>query len=878
MQNRDFQERILDLLENGRTVLAETERFVHQIQRKFRQRRLASGDGAWESPPIFTLNRWLDSFWSQTWPDDRPASQFERWRVIKECLEYLPPPEPISADTGLIHLLDESFDNLLRYGMDPGRGEAANRLIEWRREIWLSFSRRIEEAGMFHPAQLPGEILQILGRAPLPGKMALAGFEFAGHLEKQLLGALKNFTDAEFLPLPMGRSQPDALFFSDPDQEITGLMENLLASAARLAPHEIAVVALDSNFEGPALAACLEDLLGEPVAGSLAAYNLSPDTSLADRPLFCAALLPLRFAVNGQKRQDFFTFLLSPHYGYFSRWSRKLAQWDLPWRKGRIDSGLDGLLRAVRKPAAEVFPERGEEIGAVLSPFLSGARKTASLWAEDLRRVWERFEFPVIANELDRISSQRLDELLAKFGKEFGSALIGASEFSELLTSAASRVKVQKTGMEDAGLQVFERLDARGLDFAKVFIPGLVSGTLPQPARALPFLGPGERKKVLGGTPESQLAFARYVFGNLCASAPEVTLSRPAMSREGDICLPSPLWPHERERKVNPVIAWKDFLPAMQRADWVRRSISGIHEKAEGTSVPDKNDFRMAPLPFSEAVSVSALEAAILCPARFFFRHILRVEELPVIDAGITPAERGQKVHEILASFVSRACSAMQSGQTGFEHLKELLEKTVLEKLAPDLSGAAWQVELERLTGRGDFPGLLIKWLEEEFKKIEEGWSWVAAESAFNDLDLPGSPACLKGRLDRIDLHPEMGMICWDYKTGRLPSLKEVRGENLAPQLPAYLLAVKNGLVGGAEKGTACGAGYIDLNAPGKVKHLLIFDPAESTESFLCQWQEDVADTLNRIASGDISPRWLEDAGDCDEQCPYRDICGAANR
>ncbi len=874
MTNRNLQDRILDLLESGFTVLAETERFVHQIQRKFRQRRLAAGNIAWESPRIFTLNRWMDSFWSQTWPEDRPASAFERWRILKECLEFSPPPEPILADVGLIHLLDESFDSLLRYGMDPGRGETANRLIEWRRELWVHFRRGLEDASLFHPAQLPGKILQTLGRGPAtPGKMAFVGFEFAGHLERELLGTLEHVSRTEFLPLPMGRAQPEALSFSDPDQELTGLVEKMLESAAHLAPHEIAVVSLDRDFGTQALAAHLEDLLGEPVTGDLAAYNLAPETSLADRPLFCAALLPVRLAVNGQKRHDFFTLIRSAYYGTFSRWSRKLASWDLQWRNEQIDTGLDEMLRAIRQSAAEIFPEKGDEIGALLSPFISGTEKSATLWSEDLRRIWQRFEFPVIANELDRISWSSLDELLARFAREFGPAMLGVSEFSELLASAASRIRVQKTGLEDAGIQVLGRLDARGLDFAKVFIPGLVSGSLPQPARALPLLGQGELKKVLGGSPESQLDFGRYVFGNLCASAPEITLSRPAMSREGDICLPSPFWPVEFERKISPVIAWKDALPAMQRAEWVRRSISGIREKPEQAVSIDEKDFRMSPINFDEPVSVSALESALNCPARFFLRHFLRIEELPAIEAGIAPPEKGQKVHEILAAFVSRASAAMQSGEITFECLRRILEETVVEKLAPDLSGAVWQVELERLTGREDFPGLLLMWLEEEWKRIEEGWTWVSAECGFSGLELAGSSARIKGRLDRVDYHPGVGTICWDYKTGRVPSQREVR-EGTAPQLPAYLLAVKSGLIKGVGGGSS-GAGYIDLGSPGKVKHMLVFNPREGEDAFLDNWQELLAGLLNRIASGEVPPRWLEKDESCDEYCPYRDICGA---
>ena len=116
----------------------------------------------------------------------------------------------------------------------------------------------------------------------------------------------------------------------------------------------------------------------------------------------------------------------------------------------------------------------------------------------------------------------------------------------------------------------------RGLSFRKVFIPGLVSGSFPQPVRPLPLLSSSERRMVLGGTIESQFAFARHLYANFLAAAPQIALSRPAISKDGEICIPSPFWTEEGERKIDAVIPWKHSLPAMQRARWVRQSISKI--------------------------------------------------------------------------------------------------------------------------------------------------------------------------------------------------------------------------------------------------------------------------------------------------------------
>ena len=55
------------------------------------------------------------------------------------------------------------------------------------------------------------------------------------------------------MTLPAGDAQPELLVYSDPEQEITGLMENLVMEAGRCAPHEIAVVLCDSKSYSPAI-------------------------------------------------------------------------------------------------------------------------------------------------------------------------------------------------------------------------------------------------------------------------------------------------------------------------------------------------------------------------------------------------------------------------------------------------------------------------------------------------------------------------------------------------------------------------------------------------------------------------------------------------
>ncbi|MFZ0928052.1 MAG: PD-(D/E)XK nuclease family protein [Syntrophobacteraceae bacterium] len=886
MTNQDLQNRLLVLLENGYTVLAETERLVHQVQRQFRLRRIEEGKPGWDAPKIFTLNRWMENLWMELWPEEMPASSsFLRWQFLKDCTHEAPPPEPSSPDIELIHLLDESFEQCLRFALDPAGGQDVSPLIGWRRQIWRSFDDRLARSGLFHPARLPEKIAQRLAgmeREPSWSRMAFVGFEFAGHWEKYLLEELQKKVGAVFFALPAGKAQPSRLVYSDPEQEITGLMENLLLAVREQAPHEIAVVLCDSEFYSPAISNLLRDILGEPIRGQLAAYNLCPDLNMCAQGLYNAAVLPIRCALGGEKRNDLFTFLRSPYYGSFSRWNRRLSLWDRTWREKSIESGIDPLLEAVRDSAEEIFPDGCSGIRAAIAPFLEAGVKTVFKWAETLRRIWAALQFPVLANELDRITWDNLVQIISEFATVFGNTSLSAHEFFEFLAAAASHARVQKSGFEDAGIQVLGRLDARGLSFEKIFIPGLVSGSFPQPVRSLPLLSSSERPKVLGGTIESQFAFARHLYANFLAAAPQIALSRPAIAKDGQICIPSSFWTEDGAKKIDAVIPWKHSLPAMQRARWVRQSISKITFPAQIESVeafcqPDRSRFQIQPLPIVNQISVSELQSALLCPARYFFRYVLGLEELDEFEPGIPALQRGRNVHSILASFVLRAREKLCEANLEFEGLSDLLKKTITDVIGSRLSQAVWQVELDRLIGKPGHPGLFLKWLAAERERILDGWSWMAVERPFEDLEIYGCQVRLKGRLDRIDSHPERGIICWDYKTGRLPRRTEVIDRNNEPQLPAYLLALSRGKVTGAPKADDnCGAGFIELRSAGSMKHQVMFDPAEQHGPFLKDWEECVATALNSIFAGDVPPLWLKEGRACEENCVYGGICGSA--
>jgi RecB family exonuclease len=842
----------------------------------------------------------MENVWTDSWPEELPASSFLlRWRDLRDCLDEAPPPDPLRVDIELIRLLDESFDQCLRYAIDPAGGHDLSPLIEWRRQVWLSFERRLAERNLFHPARLPARIvrrIETLQEQANPGKMAFVGFEFAGDLEKCLLEELRKKFGSLFFALPAGDCRPQRFVFSDPEQEIMGIMENLLESVREHAPHEIAVVLGDLESYSQTASSQLRDILGEPVLGKQAAYNLCPDMSMSGHGLYNAAVLPVRCALSGEKRADLFNFLRSPYYGSFSRQNHHLSFWDRAWRENRIENGIDLLLSQARDIGGKIsdnpITSDGRQSAAdllhlipdirrAIAPFMEIGVKAVSTWSKSLRHVWKALQFPVLANELDQIVWNNLVQIISELETIVGKTRLDAREFLELLSAAAARTRIQKGGFEDAGIQIINRLDARGLVFEKIFVPGMISGSFPQPVRSLPLLTSSERPRVVGGTVESQFAFARSLYMNLLAGAPRVILSRPAIAKNGEICNPSPFWAKEREKEIESVIPWKDGLPAMQRTRWVRQSISkgavsGRSDGAGGLREPGLSEFQTKPIEAADSISVSQLQSAMICPAGYFFRYLLGLEKLAEFEPGIPPSERGKTIHTILALFVSRVFENIEQSGVDFENLAAILKKTIVDVIGPRMSDAVWQVEYERLTGKPGFPGLLFRWLDTEWDKLLAGWSWTAVERTFDGMEISGVKTRLKGRLDRIDSHPERGVICWDYKTGRLPRKVEVVDKNTQPQLAAYLLALSRGSVAGkAKTANKFGAGFIELTSPGNMKHQVVFDPGEEHGAFLEGWEKKVCEALNSIFAGDMSPLWLKEGRPCEEHCDFEGICGA---
>ena len=862
-----------------RLYLTSTERLARSMRRRFRLRCLHEGKRGWESLQAMSLKVWLERTWSEAWPEEMPAADLYCMSLWKDLTERIVPPSPLTVDTNLCAALDETYKIMVRHGLDPASGFPSTPLVEWRRGISAAFAKKLKSGGLFHPSGYPSLLRRAVkdGRIVLPERITLAGFESPAPLERELFVTLEEQSDVEYMDLPARRPEKiEALALPSPEQEVTYLVHRLAGDALKVPLHRIGVIVPDMSRYAQALERSLRDVTADAAPHGLHWFNMTKGIPLLETHLMNAALLPLRFLLEGQSRELLLSLFLSPYYGCWRGKRHQIARADIIWRKKSIDSGLEDLLRVLKKEDRRTYdlipPETLKHLSAFCRTTKIFEKKKGAFWTRQLRELLARLGFPAISDEKDTVDKRGFDAIMEDIDRHLSEAWMDGYEFSGWLTHLASHKVVQIGAAEDAGVQIMGTIESRGLDFDKLYVLGMDDRSLPGPARPLPFLDSTERKLVQGGTAESQYEFARRTFDHLMTLAPDITLLR-AEQEDLKPLPPSPFWPDTEEKRS--IDIWNAPDPAWLRAEWLRFAYNGLHE---GISPEPSVDTPINPDRIPDTVSVSRFQKAVICPYRFFAEAILKMEPLEDIEPDASPREKGNRIHGVLARFTQRLRERELDLTT--KEARGLLTECVDEELHNVADRPHWQVERRRWIGLEDSEegGMLTDWLDREQERWQEGWRCVAEESPFDALTVAGLPFILKGRIDRADFSKDGGVLLWDYKTGEVPTAADIVKHLKEPQLVIYLLALLGGCIPalGAyiDSDTPFSAGYIRLKSSGDIK----IYPIKGIETSLEDWTAAIAKLGEILGSGNFpaEPFPVSEVSDryktC-ERCPVITLC-----
>jgi len=869
--------------------LTATGRLARRLRHEYRMARLKEGEKGWEALNVMSLNDWLQAQWSESWPEETPAHLCCRLRHLMDIMKDDPPPASFPVDLQLCKMLDDTFATMIRHRLQPDAGLPSTPLVEWRRRFFRRFKERLSSTGHFHPAELPIRTAKDIeaGSRICPGAVVISGFDFPAPAEANLFHVLGRKSVLTTMPFPERVPERlEAVALPSPEEEIYYLLDRIVRDARSTPLHRIGVVVPNLDAYSDILEKELKTITGKTPPPGAAWYNISLGKTVLSFPLIRASLFPLQAALEGMTRENLLALFLSPYF--FWGPARSVSRADLVWRRSLVEDGLKELLACLRVKAPETLKAMDGRKIQSLEDFINtdfSVKRPLSQWLGDLECLWSSLGFPILSDEMDTLAFRHLNDILSRMRNHLAGLTVNGSEFYSWIHFLTSSEISQTAAPEEAGIQVLGLIESRGHGFDRLYVLGLSNGSLPQPVRPLPLLDTEERKKVLGGTPESQFVFAEKSFQRLLSSSPIVTLLRPEQVDREPLS-PSPFWPGV-ETKAN-VDLWNDPGPVWIRAGWLRSAFDG--NKTEGSEKarlprtissqeregPGKRKSRRLPLP--PAVSVSDVEKAVVCPCLFFLAVILKIEPLPDPQTHLYHLERGERLHRTLSAFTREVRKKNLSLDARRLEALNLLADCADRSLREVIDQPRWAVERRLWLEEG---GLLLKWLSLETESSLRGWTTVAEEIPFKDLTIPGLPFTVKGRIDRIDCHPDQGLICWDYKTGRHPVRSDVLSRLTAPQLPLYLMALQKGAAPDPvrpDESLSLSAGYLQLRSPSDIHATVIVGNDLDGENHLSEWARLFTRMGALLRSGDFPPEPypFSRPADRDETCrtcSYRTLC-----
>jgi len=157
------------------------------------------------------------------------------------------------------------------------------------------------------------------------------------------------------------------------------------------------------------------------------------------------------------------------------------------------------------------------------------------------------------------------------------------------------------------------------------------------------------------------------------------------------------------------------------------------------------------------SLSVTALRGYLQCPTRFYLRQILGMRHATDDVREPDSAAFGSLIHAVLQH-------GLPAEPAPPEQIRERLEAD-LDQRVQQLYGSRYNMAVEVLVRSAR--RRLHAAAELHAHLLEEGWRILATE---RDCEREINGLTLRGKIDRIDIHPEKGLRILDYKTSDQPT------------------------------------------------------------------------------------------------------------
>jgi ATP-dependent helicase/nuclease subunit B len=381
-----------------------------------------------------------------------------------------------------------------------------------------------------------------------------------------------------------------------------------------------------------------------------------------------------------------------------------------------------------------------------------------------------------------------LEIYLAEAGdRAAGDLSISPAAYAELFLALMRGRPARGRPQSESRVRIYGLMEARLVRHDRLVLGGLIEGVWPQGTTTDPWLSRSMRIAVNLPVPERRIGLSAHDFAQAMGTR-DVWLTRSA-KREG-----APTVPSRWVSRLRAVLGEQRFAALSERGEARLRATRLIDQRP-----PVGRIARPAPTPpvrvRPRQLSISEIETFVRDPYSIYARHILKLSPFEEIGEEPGASEKGELFHAALATFadeVSRGAPADAS------RLIALAEKSFAELAAPDLV-TFWRPRFARIAAAiAAF---------ETARRREGATIHVEIKGKLTWLQ-PGGDFTLSGRADRIEVARDGTLAIIDYKTGRVPSKKEVT-KAFSPQLPLEAAMACAGAF--AEQGIAGGGALGEL-------------------------------------------------------------------
>ncbi|WP_395495455.1 double-strand break repair protein AddB [Acetobacter sp. KSO5] len=344
---------------------------------------------------------------------------------------------------------------------------------------------------------------------------------------------------------------------------------------------------------------------------------------------------------------------------------------------------------------------------------------------------------------------------------------------------AEDRVAVRR-GVEHAALHprvlIWGLFEARLQTADVVVLGGLAENIWPPAADAGPWMSRPMRQRVGLPSPEQGVGQAAHDFFASAAAAGEVVLSCPRR-RDG-----APVVPARWISRLDAFLSGRGLtVPPHPALEWLQ-----VLDRPDGPAQPVAPPRPTPPVTLRpRRLSVTEIETWMRDPYAIYARHVLKLQPLPELEEAADASDYGMIVHDALEDwFRTHGTTWPPQAEAG---LQEAFRKGLLKRTLRPALQAWWEPRLMRIAS----------WVAHAESALREEAGTPAAirtesRGQVDILDAPHGAFRLVGRADRIDYDAEGRVIVRDYKTGTLPSVRDVRS-GWSPQLPLEAAMILRG-------------------------------------------------------------------------------------